>query len=72
ATLKGIMAAKNKPIQRLTAADLGLSAADLAPRQTIAKVYVPLKRSKTEFLEGSPKEIAAKLVDKLKNEARVL
>lgn len=72
ATLKGIMAAKNKPIQRLNAADLGLSAADLAPRQTIARVYVPVKRAKTEFLEGSPKEIATKLVDKLKNEARVL
>lgn len=72
ATLKGIMAAKNKPIQKLTPADLGLSAADIAPRQTLSKVYVPVKRSKTEFLEGTPKEIAAKLVDKLKNEARVL
>lgn len=72
ATLKGIMASKNKPIQKLTPAELGLSAADLAPRQKIAKVYVPVKRSKTEFLEGTPKEIAVQLVDKLKNEARVL
>ena len=72
ATLKGIMAAKNKPIQKLTPADLGLSASDLAPSQKINKVYIPVKRSKTEFLEGTPKEIAAQLVDKLKNEARVL
>ena len=71
-TLKGIMAAKNKPIQKLTPADLGLSAADLAPRQKITKVYLPVKRAQTEFLEGNPKEIAARLVEKLKNEARVL
>jgi len=72
ATLKGIMAAKNKPIQKLAAADLGLGAEELKPRQKISKVYVPVKRAHTEFFEGSPKEIAAKLVDKLKNEARVL
>jgi electron transfer flavoprotein beta subunit len=72
ATLKGIMAAKTKPIKKLSMADLGLSASDLAPRQRISRVYVPEKRSRTEFFEGSSKEIAAKLVDKLKNEARVL
>ena len=72
ATLKGIMAAKIKPIQKLTPADLGLSAAELTPRQKITKVYFPVKRAQTEFFEGSPKEIAAKLVDKLKNEARAL
>ena len=72
ATLKGIMAAKSKPIRKPTPAELGLSSADLAPRQRITKVYLPVKHAQTEFLEGSPKEIAAKLVDKLKNEARVL
>jgi electron transfer flavoprotein beta subunit len=72
ASLKGILAAKKKPLEKLTAADLGLTAEDLAPRQRISKVYVPAKKMQTEFLEGSPKEIAARLVDKLKNEARVL
>jgi electron transfer flavoprotein beta subunit len=72
ATLKGIMAAKNKPLQKLSAADLGLGAADLAPRQTISKVYVPVKKSQTEFLEGNPKEIATRLVEKLRNEARII
>ena len=72
ATLKGIMAAKKKPVEKLTAADLGLSAQDLAPRQRVAKVYTPVKSSQTQFLQGSPKEIAAALVDKLKNEARVI
>ena len=72
ATLKGIMGAKKKPLQKLGASDLGLTAADLAPRQTISKVYVPVKKSQTEFLEGNPKEIATRLVEKLRNEARII
>ena len=72
ATLKGIMTAKSKPVKKLSAADLGLTAADLAPRLRIAKVYTPVKSAQTEYLQGSAKEIASRLVDKLKNEARVL
>jgi electron transfer flavoprotein beta subunit len=72
ATLKGIMAAKNKPLQKLTAQDLGLDAEALKPRQIISRIYVPQKTAQTEFIEGSPKEIAARLVDKLKNEARII
>jgi electron transfer flavoprotein beta subunit len=72
ATLKGIMAAKTKPIQKLTLADLGMSREDLAPRQKLSKIYVPVKSAQTQFLEGTPKEIAARLADKLKNEARVI
>lgn len=72
ASLKGIMAAKNKPILKMTAMDLGLSASDLAPRQKISKVYVPVRKAQTEFLQGNPKEIASRLVDKLRNEARII
>ncbi|MGH9326688.1 MAG: electron transfer flavoprotein subunit beta/FixA family protein [Terriglobia bacterium] len=72
ATLKGIMAAKSKPLQRIGMADLGLSAAEIAPRQKIERIYLPPKKARGELLEGNPKEIAARLVDKLKNEARVL
>ncbi len=72
ATLKGIMAAKTKPILKLTPESLSLASGDLAPRQKILRVYVPPKASRVEYLEGTPKEIAAKLVDKLKNEARVI
>ena len=72
ATLPGIMKAKTKPLKKLTAADLGLAPADLSPRQKILKVYVPVKKAQAEFFEGNPKEIAARLVDKLRNEARVL
>jgi electron transfer flavoprotein beta subunit len=72
ATLKGIMAAKSKPIRKLTSADLGLTQDDLAPRQRILKVYPPAKSAQTQFLQGSPKEVAARLVDKLRNESRVI
>jgi electron transfer flavoprotein beta subunit len=72
ATLKGIMAAKSKPIQKISLSELGLNPGEIAPRQKIARIYTPPKRTKTEFLEGGAKEIAAQLVDKLKNEARVL
>ena len=72
ATLKGIMSAKNKPLQKLTAQDLGLDAEALKPRQIISRIYIPAKTAQTEFIEGNPKEIAERLVDKLKNEARVI
>jgi electron transfer flavoprotein beta subunit len=40
--------------------------------QKIEKIYVPTKTKKTEYLTGTPKEVAAKLVEKLKFEARVI
>ncbi|HUI51852.1 MAG TPA: electron transfer flavoprotein subunit beta/FixA family protein [Terriglobales bacterium] len=69
ATLKGIMAAKKKEIATVPAASLGAAA---QPTQRVEKIYVPVKTKQTEFLAGTPKEVAAKLVEKLKFEARVI
>ena len=69
ATLKGIMAAKKKEIATITRESLGVPT---EPTQQIEKIYVPSKTKKTEFLTGTPKEAAAKLVEKLKFEARVI
>ena len=69
ATLKGIMAAKKKEIATVTREALGANA---EPTQKIEKIYVPQKTKKTEFLTGTPKEVASKLVEKLKFEARVI
>jgi electron transfer flavoprotein beta subunit len=69
ATLKGIMAAKKKEITTIARGSLGVSA-ELT--QKVEKIYVPTKTKKTEFLTGTPKEVAAKLVEKLKFEARVI
>jgi electron transfer flavoprotein beta subunit len=69
ATLKGIMAAKKKEIAVITREALGAAA---APTQKIEKIYIPSKTKKTEFLTGSAKDVATKLVEKLKFEARVI
>lgn len=69
ATLKGIMAAKKKEIASLTRDSLGAST---SATQKVEKIYVPSKTKKTEFLTGTPKEMATKLVERLKFEARVI
>jgi electron transfer flavoprotein beta subunit len=69
ATLKGIMAAKKKEIATLTRESLSVS---IEPTQKIEKIYVPTKTKKTEFITGTPKEVAARLVERLKFEARVI
>jgi electron transfer flavoprotein beta subunit len=72
ATLMGIKKAKTKEIRRLTPAELGLPADDTASRQRLLRIYVPGKTKKTELIEGQPKEAASKLVERLRNEARIL
>jgi electron transfer flavoprotein beta subunit len=69
ATLKGIMAAKKKEIATIPRESLGVAS---EPTQRVERIYVPQKTKKTEFLSGTPKEAAAKLLEKLKFEARVL
>jgi electron transfer flavoprotein beta subunit len=69
ATLKGIMAAKKKEITTIARESLDVST-ELTQR--VEKIYVPTKTKKTEFLTGTPKEVASKLVEKLKFEARVI
>jgi len=64
ATLPGIMKAKNKPLEELTPAALGV---DVAPRLQILKMTSPPARK-----AGIKVPDVATLVDKLKNEAKVL
>jgi electron transfer flavoprotein beta subunit len=69
ATLMGIKKAKTKEVKRLTAAELGVAA---APTASIERVYLPQRTKQTQLLDGSPKEAAAKLVEKLRFEVRIL
>ncbi len=68
ASLKGIMAAKKKPIDVKTAADLGLAGqvGAGAAKIRIEKVYVPPKGDTAEMIEGSTDEVVGKLVGKIK------
>jgi electron transfer flavoprotein beta subunit len=70
ATLIGIKQAKNKPLKKVSFADVqgGLT----ANLQQIERLYIPEKTKKTEMLDGSPGEVAKKLVEKLRNEVRVI
>jgi len=70
ATLIGIKQAKNKPLRKLALSDVQSALGDNQIK--IEKLYIPQKSKKTEMLEGAPAEVAKKLVDRLRNEVRVL
>jgi electron transfer flavoprotein beta subunit len=70
ATFKGIIAAKKKEI-RVVPGSEALPAGVQASQQLL-RVYVPEQDKQTVMLSGSAQEQAAALVDKLKNEARVM
>jgi electron transfer flavoprotein beta subunit len=75
ASLKGIMAAKKKEIAPVSAADLGLDPGKVGAagsRVEIVSVAFPDAGSGAQMLEGDAKTAAAKLVEKLQKEARVL
>src|SRR5512142_30858 len=70
ATLIGIKQAKNKPLRKVTWAEVESA---VGPNlQQIRRLYIPEKTKKTELLEGSAGEVAKKLLEKLRNEVRVL
>ncbi|QEL65306.1 electron transfer flavoprotein, beta subunit [Oryzomicrobium terrae] len=64
ATLPNIMKAKKKPLDTVKPADLGV---DVAPRLTTVKVAEPAKRQAGVMVAD-----VAQLVEKLKNEAKVI
>src|SRR6266478_4421802 len=70
ATLIGIKQAKNKPLRKVTMDEVKSALGE--NMQKIEKLYIPQKTKKTEMLTGAPAEIAKQLVEKLKNEVRVL
>jgi electron transfer flavoprotein beta subunit len=74
ATLMGIKKAKTKEIKRLSAASLVASAGSAGPQSNYAieRIYLPERTKRTQLFEGNPKEAAAKLVEKLRFEARVI
>jgi electron transfer flavoprotein beta subunit len=64
ASLPNIMKARKKPIETMKPADLGV---DVTPRLTVLKVEEPPKRQ-----AGRKVASVAELVDKLRNEAKVI
>jgi electron transfer flavoprotein beta subunit len=70
ATLIGIKQAKSKPLRKVALAEVQSALGE--NQLKIEKLYIPQKSKKTEMLEGSPGEVAKKLVEKLRNDVRVL
>ncbi len=68
-TLPGIMKAKKKKLDAKKAADLGAS---LETKTDFIKMFFPVSDTMAEMIEGDPAAAAATLVDKLKNEAKVI
>jgi electron transfer flavoprotein beta subunit len=66
ATLKGIMAVKKKEIRKVAPAALP------PPHLAVAGLDIPRKTKQTQIISGSPAEAAKGLVQKLKDDARVL
>jgi electron transfer flavoprotein beta subunit len=69
-TLKGIMAAKSKPVEQLSLADLGLSAADVAPSQRVLTVTVAAEKGPGEVIRAE--DGAAGRIADLLSEAKVI
>jgi len=69
ATLMGIKRAKLKELRKVSAADLGV---ENSPSLVLENIAHPQKQRSTQILQGTAKEMAASLVEKLKFEVRVL
>ncbi|WP_126428020.1 electron transfer flavoprotein subunit beta/FixA family protein [Brevibacillus marinus] len=71
-SLPGIMKAKKKPLERLTADDLGLSIEEVRAKTETVDRYLPPKKQAGRILQGELKEQAAELVQLLRSEAKVI
>lgn len=71
-SLPGIMKAKKKPLERLSADDLGLSADAVKAKTAIVDQYLPPKKQAGRILSGDVSAQASELVQLLRNEAKVI
>jgi len=72
ASLKGIMAAKKKLIETKGAADLSLTAEQLAPRTRVVALELPPARSAVKMIEGDADTQVKELLRLLHEEAKVI
>jgi electron transfer flavoprotein beta subunit len=72
ASLKGIMAAKKKPVQTLDLAALGLDGAVVAPKVRVVSLELPPARPAVRMVEGDAETQAKELIRLLHEEAKVI
>lgn len=68
-SMKGIMKAKKKPMDKKTVADLGL---DVSPKVTALSFSLPEPRKAGKIIPGEPAEAARELARLLREEAKVI
>ncbi len=69
ATLMGIKKAKTKEVRKVDVAELGGLP---APALNTTRMFFPERSKQSQIFEGDPRQAAAKLVEKLRFEARAL
>jgi len=67
AALRGIMMAKNKPVEKIE-----INISNYTQSLSLKKLYIPSKSKETQFIDGTPGEVASTIVDILINEIKVL
>lgn len=71
-SMKGIMQAKKKPIQKLSLGDLGLSADQAAAKVKVQSIFLPSAKAAGKMVAGDPPQAAAELAKLLREEAKVI
>ncbi|MCF6094861.1 electron transfer flavoprotein subunit beta/FixA family protein [Microaerobacter geothermalis] len=71
-SLPGIMKAKKKPLERLSAGDLGLDPSAINSKTELVDQYLPPKKEAGKILQGEIGDQVKELVQLLRNEAKVI
>jgi electron transfer flavoprotein beta subunit len=71
-SMKGIMQAKKKPMEKKALGDLGLDAAQAAPKVKAISYFLPSARAAGKIIPGEAAEAARDLVKALREEAKVI
>jgi len=71
-TLKGIMMAKRKEIPVITVQELGLGEEEISPKLSLMQIESPPQRKAGTIIEGEAAETTKKLVNFLREKAKVI
>lgn len=71
-SMKGIMQAKKKPIQKLSLGDLGLSADQVAAKVKVESYFLPSAKAAGKIVAGEAPQAGAELVRLLREEAKII
>lgn len=71
-SMKGIMQAKKKPMQKLSLAELGLDAAQVAPKAKAMSYFLPSSRAAGKVIPGEAPDAARELSRLLREEAKII